>query len=38
MEIRPLERRDRPCAGASSFERIPEGDRTFFKEPVDDPP
>lgn len=36
MEIRQLEQRDRE--GIERFlERIPEGDRTFFKENVDDP-
>jgi ribosomal protein S18 acetylase RimI-like enzyme len=35
MEIRPLERRDRPLLEAF-LRRIPEGDRTFFKEPVED--
>jgi ribosomal protein S18 acetylase RimI-like enzyme len=36
MEIRPLEPRDE--AGVAMFlERVPEGDRTFFKEDVDDP-
>lgn len=36
MDIRPLERRDR--ASLEEFlRRIPEGDRTFFKEPVEDP-
>ena len=35
MEIRPLERRDRDAL-AAFLRRIPEGDRTFFKEPVDD--
>ncbi|MGZ4481542.1 MAG: N-acetyltransferase family protein [Gaiellales bacterium] len=35
MEIRPLEPRDRP--GLQAFlRRIPEGDKTFFKEPIDD--
>lgn len=35
MEIRPLERRDQ-VALREFLRRIPEGDRTFFKEPVDD--
>jgi RimJ/RimL family protein N-acetyltransferase len=36
MEIRPLETHD--IAALEEFlRRIPEGDRTFFKEPVDDP-
>lgn len=34
MEIRPLERRDQ-VALREFLRRIPEGDRTFFKEPVD---
>ena len=35
MEIRPLEPRDQP--GLQTFLRgIPEGDKTFFKEPIDD--
>src|ERR1700761_6387940 len=35
MKIRPLEPRDRP--GLQAFlRRIPEGDKTFFKEPIDD--
>jgi L-amino acid N-acyltransferase YncA len=36
MEIRPLEPSDR-SAVASFIERIPDGDRTFFKEDVGDP-
>ncbi len=36
MEIRPLEPRDEE-AMKRFFERIPEGDRTFFKEDVTDP-
>jgi ribosomal protein S18 acetylase RimI-like enzyme len=36
MEIRPLEPRDK-AAVAMFLRRIPEGDRTFFKENVDDP-
>jgi ribosomal protein S18 acetylase RimI-like enzyme len=36
MEIRPLEPRDRG-AMERFFARVPEGDRTFFKENVDDP-
>jgi ribosomal protein S18 acetylase RimI-like enzyme len=35
MQIRPLQRRDRDALEAF-VSRIPEGDRTFFKEPVDD--
>jgi ribosomal protein S18 acetylase RimI-like enzyme len=35
MEIRPLEHRDR-AALEEFLQRIPEGDRTFFKEPVDE--
>ena len=35
MEIRPLDSRDRDAL-AAFLRRIPEGDRTFFKEPVDD--
>jgi ribosomal protein S18 acetylase RimI-like enzyme len=35
MEIRPLERRDQ-AALEEFLGRIPEGDRTFFKEPIDD--
>jgi ribosomal protein S18 acetylase RimI-like enzyme len=36
MEIRPLEPGDKAAVEAF-VERIPEGDRTFFKEDVDDP-
>jgi L-amino acid N-acyltransferase YncA len=36
MEIRALEARDRQAV-ERFLERIPEGDRTFFKEDVDDP-
>jgi ribosomal protein S18 acetylase RimI-like enzyme len=36
MEIRPLEPRDRPAI-ERFLERVPEGDRTFFKEDVTDP-
>jgi ribosomal protein S18 acetylase RimI-like enzyme len=36
MEIRRLEARDR-SAVERFLERVPEGDRTFFKENVDDP-
>jgi ribosomal protein S18 acetylase RimI-like enzyme len=36
MEIRPLEAQD-TAALEEFLRRIPEGDRTFFKEPVDDP-
>jgi ribosomal protein S18 acetylase RimI-like enzyme len=36
MEIRALEPRDRDAL-QSFLQRIPEGDRTFFKENVDDP-
>jgi ribosomal protein S18 acetylase RimI-like enzyme len=36
MEIRPLESND-TSALQEFLRRIPEGDRTFFKEPVDDP-
>jgi ribosomal protein S18 acetylase RimI-like enzyme len=36
MEIRPLEPRDR-TALEDFLRRMPEGDRTFFKEAVDDP-
>ena len=36
MEIRPLEQGDRAAVEAF-VERIPEGDRTFFKENVDEP-
>jgi ribosomal protein S18 acetylase RimI-like enzyme len=36
MEIRPLEPDD-TAALEEFLRRIPEGDRTFFKEPVDDP-
>jgi L-amino acid N-acyltransferase YncA len=36
MELRQLEARDRPAIEAF-LQRIPEGDRTFFKEDVDDP-
>jgi ribosomal protein S18 acetylase RimI-like enzyme len=36
MEIRPLTRDD-ASALERFLERVPEGDRTFFKEPVDDP-
>jgi ribosomal protein S18 acetylase RimI-like enzyme len=35
MKIRPLEKPDRPAL-EDFLRRIPEGDRTFFKEPVDD--
>ena len=35
MEIRPLEQRDQ-VALREFLRRIPEGDRTFFNEPVDD--
>ncbi len=35
MKIRPLDQRDRPAL-EDFLRRIPEGDRTFFKEPVDD--
>ena len=35
MEIRPLEHRDRGAL-EEFLQRIPEGDRTFFKEPVDE--
>jgi ribosomal protein S18 acetylase RimI-like enzyme len=35
MEIRPLEDRDRRAL-EEFLQRIPEGDRTFFKEPVDE--
>jgi L-amino acid N-acyltransferase YncA len=35
MEIRPLEPGDRPAIGRF-LERVPEGDRTFFKEDVTD--
>jgi RimJ/RimL family protein N-acetyltransferase len=35
MEIRPLEARDRPALKAF-LRRIPESDKTFFKEPIDD--
>lgn len=36
MEIRLLEARDEPAIDGF-IDRIPEGDRTFFKEDVDDP-
>ena len=36
MEIRPLEASDRAAVGRF-VARIPEGDRTFFKEPVSEP-
>ena len=36
MEIRPLERSDEPALSAF-FARVPESDRTFFKEDVSDP-
>lgn len=36
MEIRPLEARDQEAC-ERFLRRIPEGDRTFFKEAVDDP-
>ena len=36
MEIRPLEPRDEEAL-RRFFQRIPEGDRTFFKEDVSDP-
>jgi ribosomal protein S18 acetylase RimI-like enzyme len=36
MEVRPLEPRDREAV-ARFLERVPEGDRTFFKEDVTDP-
>jgi L-amino acid N-acyltransferase YncA len=36
MEIRPLEPADQDALGRF-LRRIPEGDRTFFKEDVDDP-
>src|SRR5579859_2696012 len=36
MSIRPLQPADRDALEAF-LRRIPEGDRTFFKEPVDDP-
>ena len=36
MEIRPIEAGDRPAL-SRFFERIPESDRTFLKEDVDDP-
>jgi ribosomal protein S18 acetylase RimI-like enzyme len=36
MEIRALEPRDSEAMGRF-FQRVPEGDRTFFKEDVDDP-
>ena len=36
MEIRPIEPGDRPAL-SRFFERIPESDRTFLKEDVDDP-
>jgi ribosomal protein S18 acetylase RimI-like enzyme len=36
MEIRPIEPRDAKSL-RSFFDRIPEGDRTFFKEDVTDP-
>ena len=36
MQIRPLETRDE-AAVDRFLDRIPEGDRTFFKEDVDDP-
>jgi hypothetical protein len=35
MEIRPLEPRDQPALQAF-LRRIPESDKTFFKEPIDD--
>jgi ribosomal protein S18 acetylase RimI-like enzyme len=35
MEIRPLEARDRPAL-QTFLRRIPESDKTFFKEPIDD--
>ena len=35
MEIRPLEPGDRGAL-EEFLKRIPEGDRTFFKEPVDE--
>lgn len=35
MEIRPLESRDQPALNAF-LRRIPESDKTFFKEPIDD--
>ena len=36
MELRPIEPGDEPAL-TSFFERIPEGDRTFLKEDVEDP-
>ena len=36
MEIRPIETADEPAL-VRFFERMPEGDRTFLKEDVDDP-
>jgi ribosomal protein S18 acetylase RimI-like enzyme len=36
MEIRPIETGDEPAL-KRFFQRIPEGDRTFLKEDVDDP-
>ena len=36
MEIRPIEAGDEPAL-SRFFERIPESDRTFFKEDVGDP-
>jgi ribosomal protein S18 acetylase RimI-like enzyme len=36
MEIRPLEAHDEPAVD-EFLDRIPEGDRTFFKEDVSDP-
>ena len=36
MDIRPIEAGDRPAL-SRFFERIPESDRTFFKEDVGDP-
>src|SRR5947208_337695 len=36
MEIRPIEAGDEPAL-SRFFERIPESDRTFFKEDVSDP-
>jgi ribosomal protein S18 acetylase RimI-like enzyme len=35
MEIRPLEPRDQPAL-QTFLRRIPESDKTFFKEPIDD--
>jgi ribosomal protein S18 acetylase RimI-like enzyme len=36
MELRPIEPGDEPAL-TRFFERIPEGDRTFLKEDIDDP-